>query len=65
MNLISGSCLGFYDLNATECLKCREKEKCKIITSNEHLKNKIGIIPKDSRKAINEILKMVDVSNEN
>ena len=59
MELISGSCIGFFNENCKECNSCRESESCKIITESEELSKEFGRIKKDDRKNINFILKEV------
>lgn len=57
MELITGSCIGFYKEDCKECISCREKDTCKRISESEDLSKEFGKIKKDDRKNINFILK--------
>ena len=59
MELITGSCIGFYKEDCKECISCREMEVCKRINESEDLSKEFGKIKKDDRKNINYILKEV------
>ena len=52
-----GICIGFYDENAKECQKCREKEVCEYIQKDPMIFDEVGKIVKKNRKTINTILK--------
>ena len=59
MELITGSCIGFYKEDCKECISCREIDTCKRITESEDLSKEFGKIKKDDRKNINYILKEI------
>lgn len=59
MELITGCCIGFYDESCKECLHCRESDACKTIKDSDELSKHFGVIKKDNRKNINNILKAV------
>jgi hypothetical protein len=52
-----GICIGFYDEDAKECKKCREKVTCEYIKNDPEVSVEVGKITKKNRKIINSILK--------
>lgn len=59
MELITGSCIGFFDGTCKECNHCREAEICKTIKNSEELTKEFGKLKKNDRKNINHILRTV------
>lgn len=58
LELITGSCIGFFDSECKECKSCREAKTCETIVNSEDLSKEFGELKKD-RKNINHILRTV------